>query len=83
MRILLKADVGTDVLEGWVNDQPAGKCLWRPYAMDLTSLVKPGENKLCLRVVNTLVNLLEGKKQASGLFHLEITAHPQVNFFLK
>ena len=83
MRILLKADVGTDVLEGWVNDQPAGKCLWRPYAMDLTSLVRPGENKLCLRVVNTLVNLLEGKKQASGLFHLEITAHPQVNFSLK
>lgn len=66
-RLFLHPDVGDDVVEVIVNGQPAGVRLWAPYQVDITDLVKPGENLLELRVANTLVNLLEAVERPSGL----------------
>jgi hypothetical protein len=50
-----------------VNGQSAGVRLWAPYQIEVTNLLKPGENTLELRVANTLVNLLERVERPSGL----------------
>jgi hypothetical protein len=56
-----------DVLEVMINGQSAGVRLWAPYQVDVTDLLKTGENTLELRVANTLVNLLEAVERPSGL----------------
>jgi hypothetical protein len=56
-----------DVLEVLINGQPAGVRLWEPYRVEVTDLLKSGENTLELRVANTLVNLLERVERPSGL----------------
>ncbi len=75
-RMMLKGEVGSDILEASVNGGELRKRLWRPYAIDLTGQVHTGENKLTVRVVNTLVNLLEGHIQASGAQSLTLMAEP-------
>ncbi|MGF7141821.1 hypothetical protein HNQ56_000231 [Anaerotaenia torta] len=70
--LLLTAEVGTDVLEVYVNGELVKTCLWRPYEAEISAYVKPGENEICLKVVNTIINLLEGTRNPSGLFHAEI-----------
>lgn len=70
--LLLKAEVGTDILEVYVNGSLVKTCLWNPYVADISEYVKPGENEICLKVVNTLMNLLEGTRNSSGLFHASI-----------
>lgn len=71
-KLFLQADVGTDVLEVYVNGELVKTCLWNPYTADLTGALKPGKNEITLKVVNTLINLLEGTRNRSGLFHAEI-----------
>lgn len=39
-----------------VNGADAGSILWRPWEIELTSLVKPGENSLEIEVVSSLQN---------------------------
>jgi hypothetical protein len=56
-----------DVLELVVNGRTAGVRLWPPYELEITELLKPGENTVELRVANTLVNLLEATERPSGL----------------
>jgi hypothetical protein len=56
-----------DVLEVIVNGRSAGVRLWEPYQVEVTDLLKPGDNTLELRVANTLVNLLERVERPSGL----------------
>lgn len=73
-RIILTADVGSDILEVSVNGGTMEKRLWHPYSIDLTGQVHAGENQLSLRCVNTLINMLEGKTQVSGIRELKITA---------
>ncbi|TAH73691.1 MAG: hypothetical protein EWM47_02775 [Anaerolineaceae bacterium] len=70
--LFLKAELGTDVLEVYVNGSLVKTCLWKPYEADISDYVKPGENEICLKVVNTLINLLEGTRNASGLFDATI-----------
>ena len=66
-RVVLEADAGDDALEVVVNGTSAGVRLWPPYTVDVTGLVRPGENELELRVANTPVNLLEAQARRSGL----------------
>ena len=47
-----------------VNGKEAGKLMWRPYETDITDLVKPGENEICVTLTGSLRNLL-------GPFHLK------------
>ncbi len=75
-RVTLTGEVGADILEASANGGALQKRLWRPYAVDLTQQVHPGENSLRVRCVNTLVNLLEGKTQASGVRRLQLQAQP-------
>lgn len=39
-----------------MNGADAGSILWRPWEIELTSLVKPGENSLEIEVVSSLQN---------------------------
>ncbi len=66
-RVFLDPAMGDDVLEVLVNGRQAGVRLWAPYTVEITNLLRPGENVLELRVANTLVNLLEASDRASGL----------------
>ena len=66
-RVFLEPEMEDDVLEVIVNGQSAGVRLWTPYQMEITNLLKSGENTLELRVANTLVNLLERVERPSGL----------------
>jgi hypothetical protein len=66
-RVFVEPQMDDDVLEVLVNGQSAGVRLWAPYQIEVTGLLKPGENMLELRVANTLVNLLEAVERPSGL----------------
>ncbi|MGI8496428.1 MAG: glycosylhydrolase-like jelly roll fold domain-containing protein [Gemmatimonadaceae bacterium] len=39
-----------------VNGHRVGRVLWPPYALDITSSVRPGANRIVVRVTNTLAN---------------------------
>ena len=45
-----------DVAEVTINGKPAGTLLLRPYRIDITGLVRPGENLLDVAVTNALFN---------------------------
>ena len=66
-RVFLEPEMEDDVLEVLVNSESAGVRLWAPYQIEITDLLKSGENTLELRVANTLVNLLERVERPSGL----------------
>ncbi|HEY3473587.1 MAG TPA: hypothetical protein VGK56_03200, partial [Anaerolineales bacterium] len=66
-RVFVEPQMQDDVLEVIVNGESAGVRLWEPYQVEVTHLLKPGENTLELRVANTLVNLLERVERPSGL----------------
>ena len=66
-RVFIEPEMDDDVLEVMVNGQSAGVRLWTPYRIEITHLLRPGENTLELRVANTLVNLLEAVERPSGL----------------
>jgi hypothetical protein len=66
-RVFIEPEMHDDVLEVLVNGQSAGVRLWAPYQIEITDLLKPGENTVEMRVANTLVNLLEGVERPSGL----------------
>jgi hypothetical protein len=66
-RVFVEPQMQDDVLEVIVNGESAGVRLWEPYPVEVTDLLRPGENTLELRVANTLVNLLERVERPSGL----------------
>jgi hypothetical protein len=66
-RVFVEPAMGDDALEVIVNGHSAGVRLWAPYAVEITDLLRPGENTLELRVANTLVNLIEATRRPSGL----------------
>lgn len=47
-----------DAAEVIVNGHPAGTLLLRPYQIDITALVQPGENALEITVTSTLFNAM-------------------------
>ncbi|MCG3148766.1 MAG: hypothetical protein PCFJNLEI_02213 [Verrucomicrobiae bacterium] len=50
-----------------LNGRPAGKLLWSPWRLDITSALRTGTNRLELHVTNTLTNLMYGQPRPSGL----------------
>jgi hypothetical protein len=66
-RVLLDVPMVDDVLEVEVNGRAAGVRLWHPYVVELTDLLRPGENDVALRVANTVANLLNGVDRPSGM----------------
>ena len=47
-----------------VNGQQAGVVVWLPFQLDITKWIKPGENRLKIRVTNT-----EANARAEGASH--------------
>ena len=44
----------------YINGQRAGSVWCPPYSLDVTSLLKPGPNKLRIEVSNTAINYMSG-----------------------
>ena len=57
------ADLCSTVTKVKVNGVDAGKVMWQPYTLDLSGLLKAGENEIEITVTGNLRNLL-------GPFHL-------------
>ncbi|HJD24694.1 MAG TPA: hypothetical protein H9694_11220 [Firmicutes bacterium] len=74
-RLVARASLGTDVLEVLVNGKMVGTCLWNPYELDISDYVVEGKNEITFNVVNTVMNLLEGTRNKSGLFDAAIAAY--------
>ncbi len=66
-RVFVEPVMEDDVLEVIINGQSAGVRLWEPYQIEVTDLLKSGENTIEMRVANTLVNMLERVERPSGL----------------
>ncbi|HEX9652821.1 MAG TPA: glycosyl hydrolase [bacterium] len=66
-RLFLETDCGEDVLEVIVNDHTR-VVPWHPYRVEITDLIRAGKNTITLKVTNTVINILEGVRKASGLF---------------
>jgi len=50
----------------WVNDEEVGTRLWKPYRLNIKNALRPGRNKLRIRVGN-LVQINYGAESTSGL----------------
>lgn len=59
-------DVAMDPVEVLLNGQPAGVRAWGPYRFDLTGKMKPGPNRLEIRITNSMANMSHGP-MAAGL----------------
>jgi hypothetical protein len=66
-RVVLRMPMRDDVVEAFVNGECAGVRLWEPYELDVTDLVRPGDNEIEIRVSNTPANLLNAERRPSGL----------------
>ena len=71
-RLVLGLGRVSSVAEVYVNGRQAGTLVWRPYRLDITEFIKPGENQLKIRVTNT-----EANARAVGPSH-RILAHIDV-----
>lgn len=56
---MLRRTIGPGSLaEVWVNGQKAGVIMAEPYTLDVTSLIRDGENEVELRVVGNMQNMI-------------------------
>ncbi|MCF8240329.1 MAG: hypothetical protein K9J16_03010 [Melioribacteraceae bacterium] len=74
-RLFLDVNCGEDVLEVKVNESDSKLALWNPYRLDITEMVKKGNNKIELSVTNTLINMLEAVEKESGIFQPPVIIH--------
>ena len=49
-------DWNGSMAEAWVNSEPAGIIAWQPFELDITSLLKEGDNEISLKVYGSLKN---------------------------
>lgn len=59
-----------------VNGRAAGSLDWSPYTVDITDLLRDGENVIAVRVTNASANAVEGSAAPSGLLG-PVTLRPQ------
>ena len=55
-RVVLDLGKVSSVAKVQVNGHEAGTLIWSPYRLDITTLLKPGENRLRIWVTNTEAN---------------------------
>ncbi len=65
-RCLRFAKRGAVALSIRVNGKPAGKLFWRPYEVDLSGLLREGENTIEITLTSSLRNLLGPHHLKSG-----------------
>jgi hypothetical protein len=63
-RVMLDLGRVSSVAEVFVNGERAGTLVWRPYRLDISKLIKPGENEIKIIVTNT-----EANRRAVGAWH--------------
>jgi hypothetical protein len=63
-RVMLDLGRVSSVADVFVNDEHAGTLVWRPYELDISKLIKPGENEIKILVTNT-----EANARAVGAWH--------------
>lgn len=66
-KVFIDVPCGEDVLEVMINDELVGVRLWPPYRVDISAYLRPGRNKIGLRITNTVANALQGKPIPSGM----------------
>ncbi len=82
-RLHLEMDNPGDLAEVIVNGKSCGARAWEPFAWDVSSAVKTGQNELEIKVANSLQNLLVQKPKPSGLLGgVWIVPHKTVRFKL-
>ena len=67
-----------DVAEVYLNGQSAGILWKKPYSLDITDLIRPGENQLKIEIVNMWVNRLTGDMLSDPEDRYCRTNHPYV-----
>lgn len=63
-RVMLDLGRVSSVADVFVNGKHAGALVWRPYQLDISKLIKPGENEIKVLVTNT-----EANGRAVGAWH--------------
>jgi len=63
-RVMIDLGRVSSVADVFVNGQHAGTLVWRPYQLDISKLIKPGENEIKVLVTNT-----EANQRAVGTSH--------------
>jgi hypothetical protein len=66
-KLFLEVECGEDVIEIVINESTTVTAPWHPYKIDITGLVKEGENEFNFKVTNTLINILEAVEKESGI----------------
>lgn len=56
-----------EIAEVWVNGLPLGIRAWAPHVLPLGDACRTGENRLEVRVTNTMANAYDGAQLPSGL----------------
>jgi len=56
-----------EIAEVLVNGEPAGVALWSPYVIEVTDVIRPGNNMVEVRVTNSQANYYDGLQLPSGL----------------
>lgn len=59
-RVYLNLGEVSKVADVWLNDEPLGITWTKPYRYEVTELIKAGENKLRIEVINTWSNRIIG-----------------------
>jgi hypothetical protein len=65
-QLLLDLGRVCNAAEVWVNEKDCGERLWGPHTFDISGAVRPGSNRIRVRVAN-LINNSYGEYQESGL----------------
>ena len=68
-RVMLDLGRVSSVADVFVNGKHAGTLVWRPYRLDISKLIKPGENEIKILVTNT-----EANQRAVGTRHSILAA---------
>jgi hypothetical protein len=63
-RVMLDLGRVSSIADVFVNGEHAGTLVWRPYRLDISKLIKPGENEVKIVVTNT-----EANQRAVGTWH--------------
>jgi hypothetical protein len=69
-----------EIAEVTVNGQPVGSVLWKaPYTADVTAALRPGRNRLEVRVTNLWVNRVIGDLQPGATRRYAFLGYPQLH----
>ncbi len=68
-------------LELRVNGEVVGQRCWKPLYMEISDYLREGENRLELRIANSMANAREGRSEPSGLLgEVKLIVRPVVKF---